>query len=110
MCVLLHLLICTALRAHIIIVDEALYKILSLLLLLVSMQYFLWTTNCILLRAYAPVFRSWDTDKQTTAILFTSSVFELHQFIKGSTIIINASELTSILVQVIPRCQVTTNT
>ena len=74
MCVLLHLLICTALRAHTIVVD-ALYKILSLLLLL-SMQYFLWTTNCILLRAYPPMFRSWDTDKQTTAMLFTSSVFE----------------------------------
>ena len=81
MCVLLHLLICTALRAHIIVV-EALYKILLLLslslllVLLLSMQYFLWTTNWIFLRAYPPMFRSWDTDKQTTAMLFTSSVFE----------------------------------
>ena len=89
MCVLLHLLICTALRAHIIAV-EALCKIL---LLILSLHYFLWTTNCILLRAYTPMFSSWDTDKQTTAMLFTSSVFELHLFIKGSMVIINAFNL-----------------
>ena len=78
MCVLLHLLICRALRDHIIIAVETLYKILMLLSLslLLCMRYFLWTTNCILLRAYTPLFRSWDTDKQTTAMLFTSSVFE----------------------------------
>ena len=85
MCVLWHLLICTALRAHIIVV-EALYTILLLLLLLLllSMQYFLWTTNCILLRAYTPMFRSLDTDRLRQCYL--PAVYlkvALHLLIKG---------------------------
>ena len=49
-----------------------------LLKILLSIQYFLWTTNCTLLRAHLPMFKSWDTDKQSTPLLFTSVVFEGH--------------------------------